>query len=238
MCQATTGGNNPTKLHSCETLHCSGFVLSYLAGTTSSMRNFFWKALFWITPRSFPPSLSPQASPPGHHSWSHRSCPPDDQTVSESPLPQRTEPPETGKNHNQTHRISCFYFSKHTQNGAKVALTDYPTFPRQTALHLAVITEQPQLVEKLLKAGSDPRLSDDSGNTALHIACKKGSLACFSLITQNSKHPLTSIMSFPNYSGKHHVRAELLNRLAAFIAGACLLNLIVNWSSFFLSHRT
>ena len=25
MCQATTGGNNPTKLHSCETLHCSGF---------------------------------------------------------------------------------------------------------------------------------------------------------------------------------------------------------------------
>lgn len=44
MCQATTGGNNPTKLHSCETLHCSGFVLSYLTGTTSSVRNFSLKS--------------------------------------------------------------------------------------------------------------------------------------------------------------------------------------------------
>lgn len=41
MCQATTGGNNPTKLHSCETLHCSGFVLSYLTGAISSARVFF-----------------------------------------------------------------------------------------------------------------------------------------------------------------------------------------------------
>ncbi|KAK9531060.1 hypothetical protein VZT92_010511 [Zoarces viviparus] len=72
---------------------------------------------------------------------------------------------------------------------------------RQTALHLAVITEQPQLVERLLKAGSDPRLADDSGNTALHIACKKGSLACFGVITQNCQHHIASMASSPNYSG-------------------------------------
>lgn len=47
MCQATTGGNNPTKVHSCETLQCSGFVLFYLAGTISSASSFFFfKVLF------------------------------------------------------------------------------------------------------------------------------------------------------------------------------------------------
>ncbi|XP_051908330.1 NF-kappa-B inhibitor alpha-like [Hippocampus zosterae] len=74
---------------------------------------------------------------------------------------------------------------------------------RQTALHLAVITEQPHLVERLLKAGCDARLADDCGNTALHIACKKGSLACFGVITQTSQRHLASIISFPNYSGQN-----------------------------------
>uniref|UniRef100_A0A8C7MCI9 NF-kappa-B inhibitor alpha n=1 Tax=Oncorhynchus kisutch TaxID=8019 RepID=A0A8C7MCI9_ONCKI len=55
---------------------------------------------------------------------------------------------------------------------------------RQTPLHLAVITEQAEIVERLLKAGCDPTLVDDSGNTALHIACRKGSLTCFSVLTQ------------------------------------------------------
>lgn len=72
----------------------------------------------------------------------------------------------------------------------------------QTALHLAVITEQPHLAERLLKAGCDPRLADDCGNTALHIACKKGSLACFGVITQTNQRHLASIISFPNYGGK------------------------------------
>lgn len=78
-------------------------------------------------------------------------------------------------------------------------------FPVQTALHLAVITEQPKLVESLLKAGCDPRLADRSGNTALHIACKKGSLTCFGVITQNCPRHLSSILTFPNYSGTYQV---------------------------------
>ncbi|KAL2081798.1 hypothetical protein ACEWY4_021616 [Coilia grayii] len=73
---------------------------------------------------------------------------------------------------------------------------------RQTPLHLAVITEQHRLVECLLKAGCDSRLVDHSGNTALHIACKKGSMPSFGLLTQlpPTSH-LRTILSFPNYSG-------------------------------------
>ncbi|XP_030626855.1 nuclear factor of kappa light polypeptide gene enhancer in B-cells inhibitor, alpha a [Chanos chanos] len=72
---------------------------------------------------------------------------------------------------------------------------------RQTALHLAVITEQPLIVERLLKAGCDPRLVDESGNTALHIACKKGSMTCFAVLTQIQTQHLRSILTFTNYSG-------------------------------------
>lgn len=73
--------------------------------------------------------------------------------------------------------------------------------PLQTALHLAVITEQPHLAERLLKAGADPRLADNSGNTALHIACKRGSLACFGVLTQSCQRHLAAMVSFPNYNG-------------------------------------
>lgn len=79
-------------------------------------------------------------------------------------------------------------------------------FP-QTALHLAVITEQPLVVERLLKAGCDPMLVDNNGNTALHIACRTGSLTCFGLLTQNCLEYLPSILQMPNYSGELQPRA-------------------------------
>ncbi|XP_028253766.1 NF-kappa-B inhibitor alpha-like [Parambassis ranga] len=82
---------------------------------------------------------------------------------------------------------------------------------RQTALHLAVITEQPQLVERLLKAGADPLLADNSGNTALHIACKRGSLTSFGVITQNCQRQLFSMMSFPNYNGHNCLHLASIN---------------------------
>ncbi|CAB1335392.1 unnamed protein product [Coregonus sp. 'balchen'] len=75
-------------------------------------------------------------------------------------------------------------------------------YQRQTPLHLAVITEQAEIVERLLKAGCDPTLVDSSGNTALHIACRKGSLTCFSVLTQTQgcSTQLPAIMAMPNYS--------------------------------------
>lgn len=85
--------------------------------------------------------------------------------------------------------------------------------PFQTALHLAVITEQPHLVDRLLKAGADPRLADNNGNTVLHIACKKGSLACFGVITQNCQRHLASIVSFPNYNGNYRANTARLKTL-------------------------
>ncbi|KAM3602333.1 uncharacterized protein V6R79_002227 [Siganus canaliculatus] len=88
---------------------------------------------------------------------------------------------------------------------------------RQTALHLAVITEQPQLVDKLLKAGADPRMSDNSGNTALHIACKRGSLACFGVISQNSQRHLSSIISFPNYNGHNCLHLASINGYVSLV---------------------
>ncbi|XP_034555948.1 NF-kappa-B inhibitor alpha-like [Notolabrus celidotus] len=99
---------------------------------------------------------------------------------------------------------------------------------RQTALHLAVITEQPQLVEKLLKAGCDPRLSDDSGNTALHIACKKGSLACFGVITQHSQRHLSSIVSFPNYNGQNCLHLASINGFISLVESLVRLGADIN----------
>lgn len=73
---------------------------------------------------------------------------------------------------------------------------------RQTPLHLAVITEQPLVVAALLQAGCDPRMPDQSGNTALHIACRQGSMSCFSVLVQYcSREHLTYILSCANYDG-------------------------------------
>lgn len=78
-----------------------------------------------------------------------------------------------------------------------------PLLVFQTALHLAIITDQPLIVEQLLKAGCDASLVDDHGNTALHIACRKGSLACFGLLTQGCSQHLSAILQTPNYNGKN-----------------------------------
>ncbi|XP_043930061.1 NF-kappa-B inhibitor alpha [Protopterus annectens] len=73
---------------------------------------------------------------------------------------------------------------------------------KQTALHLAVITEQADVASKLLAVGCDPAAQDFRGNTALHIACERGSLACVSVLTQhcNQQH-IRSMLHTTNYDG-------------------------------------
>ncbi|KAF7664741.1 hypothetical protein LDENG_00166570 [Lucifuga dentata] len=75
---------------------------------------------------------------------------------------------------------------------------------RQTPLHLAVITNQPDVCQQLLAAGCDPTLVDNSGDTPLHIACRRGNLPCFSVITQHchSEH-LNTVMAACNYQGQN-----------------------------------
>uniref|UniRef100_A0A1A8G561 NF-kappa-B inhibitor alpha n=1 Tax=Nothobranchius korthausae TaxID=1143690 RepID=A0A1A8G561_9TELE len=99
---------------------------------------------------------------------------------------------------------------------------------RQTALHLAVITEQPQLVDKLLKAGADPLLADNSGNTPLHIACKRGSLACFGVITQNCQRQLTSVLSACNYSGHNCLHLASINGFVSLVESLVSLGADIN----------
>ncbi|XP_050933959.1 ral GTPase-activating protein subunit alpha-1 isoform X6 [Lates calcarifer] len=75
---------------------------------------------------------------------------------------------------------------------------------RQTPLHLAVITNQPDVCQHLLVSGCDPTLVDNRGDTPLHIACRLGNLLCFSVITQFcQKEHLHTVMAACNYHGQN-----------------------------------
>ena len=61
----------------------------------------------------------------------------------------------------------------------KKSLLDLQNFEfRQTALHLAVITDQPAIVRLLINCGASPDVRDHNGNTALHLACSRGLIRC------------------------------------------------------------
>jgi len=49
---------------------------------------------------------------------------------------------------------------------------------RQTALHLAVITDQPAVVRLLVNCGASRDVRDRHGNSALHLACSRGLVQC------------------------------------------------------------
>ncbi|CAN9502567.1 unnamed protein product [Ophioblennius macclurei] len=75
---------------------------------------------------------------------------------------------------------------------------------RQTPLHLAVITNQPDVCHCLLASGCDPTLVDNNGDTPLHIACRHGNLHCFSVLTQSCRpEHLHTAMAACNYNGQN-----------------------------------
>ncbi|KAG7510134.1 NF-kappa-B inhibitor alpha [Solea senegalensis] len=75
---------------------------------------------------------------------------------------------------------------------------------RQTALHLAVITNQADVCQHLLASGCDPTMVDNRGDTPLHIACRHGNLLCFSVLTQYSRtQHLHTAMAAYNYDGQN-----------------------------------
>ncbi|KAJ8673325.1 hypothetical protein QAD02_004587 [Eretmocerus hayati] len=55
----------------------------------------------------------------------------------------------------------------------------------QTALHLAVITNQPKVVRKLVISGADLTIRNFHGNTALHLACVTGNMECCLALTES-----------------------------------------------------
>ncbi|KAL0985046.1 hypothetical protein UPYG_G00152230 [Umbra pygmaea] len=70
---------------------------------------------------------------------------------------------------------------------------------RQTPLHLAVITHQPQLVKALLCAGADPGSLDRNGQTAVHLCCEHGQQACLSVVLSHTSS--SSCLELRNYEG-------------------------------------
>uniref|UniRef100_A0A674IZK4 NF-kappa-B inhibitor alpha n=1 Tax=Terrapene triunguis TaxID=2587831 RepID=A0A674IZK4_9SAUR len=88
------------------------------------------------------------------------------------------------------------------QATANPAFLNFQNNLNQTPLHLAVITDQAEIAEILLKAGCDPEIRDFRGNTPLHIACEQGSVRAVSVLTQYcQQHHLYSVLQSANYNG-------------------------------------
>lgn len=52
----------------------------------------------------------------------------------------------------------------------------------RTALHLSVLTDQPNLLPILMNAGSNPFSRDLKGDTPLHVACREGFFECLKIL--------------------------------------------------------
>lgn len=70
----------------------------------------------------------------------------------------------------------------------------------QTALHLAVISNQVQMVDLLLKASASANVCDRKGNTVVHLAVRYKALPCLKKILQSSRIPLS--LDARNYEGQ------------------------------------
>ena len=69
----------------------------------------------------------------------------------------------------------------------------------QTALHLAVLTKQPHVVEQLMSAGGDANIQDRNGQTAIHLCAANGELGCLTKI-MNPK-PKYLDLEIKNFNG-------------------------------------
>ncbi|XP_026173696.1 B-cell lymphoma 3 protein homolog [Mastacembelus armatus] len=70
---------------------------------------------------------------------------------------------------------------------------------RQTPLHLAVITQQPNMVDVLLNAGADPAALDRNGQTALHLCCEYNQHQCLSVVL--ARYSSSTCLEIKNYEG-------------------------------------
>ncbi|XP_068180191.1 B-cell lymphoma 3 protein homolog isoform X2 [Antennarius striatus] len=70
---------------------------------------------------------------------------------------------------------------------------------RQTPLHLAVITQQTNMVEALLRGGADPAALDRHGQTAIHLCCEYDQCDCLSVVL--SCPSSSTCLEIRNYEG-------------------------------------
>lgn len=83
---------------------------------------------------------------------------------------------------------------------------DIRNFCGQTALHLAVLLDQPATVKKLINAGANVNIRDNRCNTALHLACLNENYRCVNIITsavypQKGSNLLANLEQW-NYDGE------------------------------------
>ncbi|KAE8630728.1 hypothetical protein XENTR_v10000934 [Xenopus tropicalis] len=79
----------------------------------------------------------------------------------------------------------------------------------QTPLHLAVITQQPDTVQDIIKAGGDPLCLDRDGNSVLHLACKEGDASTLSILLKHKK--TLEIINLPNNDGLNPIHVAVLS---------------------------
>lgn len=74
--------------------------------------------------------------------------------------------------------------------------------PVQTPLHLAVITQQPKLVEILLRLGADPALLDRDGRTAVHLAAHAGDETILRILINMLEERHSHLFNTADFSGE------------------------------------
>ncbi|XP_061144161.1 B-cell lymphoma 3 protein [Syngnathus typhle] len=80
---------------------------------------------------------------------------------------------------------------------------------RQTPLHLAVITRQSDVVEALLRAGSDPSSLDRNGQTVLHLCCEYHHPLCLSMVL--SLPSSVACLEMKNFQGLSPLHVAVLH---------------------------
>jgi len=60
----------------------------------------------------------------------------------------------------------------------------------QTALHMAVLTDQADIVGRLLDCGASSDVVDARGQTCVHVAVLLGTTSCLRRLLKCSRHPV------------------------------------------------
>lgn len=104
----------------------------------------------------------------------------------------------------------------------------------QSPLHLAVLTNQSLIVRRLILAGADPSLRNFRGNTALHLACVSGDLACAKALTdplspmeRNKLMPGQTVPALPQNLEQRNYNGEMCLHLAAVNGHVNLVRLLL-----------
>ncbi|XP_048387861.1 NF-kappa-B inhibitor epsilon [Stegostoma tigrinum] len=87
----------------------------------------------------------------------------------------------------------------------------------QSALHLAVYTEQLNIVQELLRKGVNMNQQDWNGNTPLHLACQHQLLDCVRLLTSNRTGKKLN-MELQNWQGRTCLHTATLTRNQKILA--------------------